>query len=83
MSKYWKTESPVIIRTSHNVFRWFKNAGKFHVSKPDYVDEHGIERPGKTVSWDTNVLTDMDDVSYENIREFLIKVLDDLKRERG
>ena len=46
---YWQDETPVVVRTAHNTFRWYRQAGRLHVCLPDYTDRFGRSMSGKTV----------------------------------
>lgn len=50
MGNWWKQETPETVTTGANVFQYFPIAGRLKVSMPFYEDEHGIARPGKTVT---------------------------------
>ena len=49
---WWLDEEPQTIKTDKNVLRWYPNAGKLQVSRPDWTDDSGAAKPGKTVTLD-------------------------------
>ena len=54
--KYWETEDPIIVTANKNVLRFYPVAEKLSVARPNWVDDKGIERPGKTVTLDISAL---------------------------
>lgn len=66
---YWLEETPVLVRTKHNVIRWYKQAGKLQICLPDYKASYGI-RPGKTVSLHITEILENDEAK-ELIKEAL------------
>lgn len=56
MAKYWETEAPISVQSGKNVLRYYPQAGKLWVSKPDWQDEDGETKPGKTVAIDLAAL---------------------------
>jgi hypothetical protein len=79
MSQYWNEEKPIVIGTGKNILRWFKNAEKLHVCLPDYQDDHGEKKQGKTVSLDIRALLESDD--KEKIDQLLSQILSELRGE--
>lgn len=49
---YWEQEQPTIISTGKNILRYFPKAGKLQVSQPNWTNDKGEEKPGKTVTLD-------------------------------
>lgn len=49
---YWHTKPTREIITESNKFRYFAEDGKLQVCRPDWVDDNGATRPGKTVTID-------------------------------
>ena len=49
---YWNDEKPVVIDTGKNVLRYYKNSDKLQVSAPNWKDDNGVEKQGKTVTLD-------------------------------
>lgn len=54
--RYWETEAPIVINTEKNIMRLYPMAGKLQVAMPNWIDEGGVERPGKTVTLDIEAL---------------------------
>lgn len=54
--KYWEQEQPIIVDTGRNVLRFFKEAGKLQISHPNWTDDKGQERQGKTVTLDVGAV---------------------------
>lgn len=52
MNKYWENENPIEVKTSKNILRYFKQAGKLQISNPDWEDDSGNVKRGKTVTLD-------------------------------
>ena len=52
MIRWWEEETPQTIATKTNVLRYYPNAGKLQVSRPDWTDDSGAAKPGKTVTLD-------------------------------
>lgn len=50
--KWWLDEEPQTITTEKNTLRWYPNAGKLQVSRPDWENDKGETKPGKTVTLD-------------------------------
>lgn len=46
---YWEEEEPIVEKTQHNTFRWYKQAARLHVCLPDYEGKGG-PAAGKTVT---------------------------------
>jgi len=55
-NKYWENEQPVTANTGRNVFRYFKTSGKLQVCNPNWIDNGGQEKQGKTVTLDISAL---------------------------
>lgn len=53
---YWTEETPTIVDTGANVFRYFPQAGKLQVSLPDWLNKEGDSCQGKTVAVDVEAL---------------------------
>ena len=49
---WWEQEQPQIVRTKKNVLRWYPKAKKLQVARPDWTDENGEIKTGKTVTID-------------------------------
>lgn len=56
MNEYWNNEIPVEFDTGKNVLRYFKQAGKLQICMPYWTDNHGEQKPGKTVTLDVFAL---------------------------
>ena len=56
MTKYWETETPTEIIAEKNVFKYYAEANKLHVSRPAWEDSNGNMKPGKTVTLDIAAL---------------------------
>ena len=54
--KYWENEQPITASTKRNVFKLFKNADKLQVSNPNWTNDDGQEKQGKTVTIDLEAL---------------------------
>lgn len=54
--EYWNSETPTVIDTGANVFRYFAEAQKLQVCLPDWTDKEGKPHPGKTVAIDVTAL---------------------------
>ncbi len=46
---YWKARPDVVITTDENKLSYYKGCA-LQVSKPDWTDDRGYEKPGKTVA---------------------------------
>lgn len=55
---YYDNEDPVILETDKNKLSWYPEAGKLNVARPDWVNDEGQTKPGKTVVLDLNNLAD-------------------------
>lgn len=66
-SMYWEEETPKIMATDFNVFRWYENAGRLQVSMPDW-DKDGETKQGKTVTISLSTLD-------AKARKFLTEIL--------
>ena len=55
---WWTKEEPQVVRTRKNVLRWYPQAGKLQVSRPDWVDDDGETKTGKTTTIDVRALCD-------------------------
>ncbi|MFV0518488.1 MAG: hypothetical protein ACK5MV_13930 [Aminipila sp.] len=53
---YWTEETPTVVDTGANVFRYYKKAGKLQVSLPDYINREGDACQGKTVAVDIEAI---------------------------
>ena len=51
-NNYWDSETPIVITTKKNVFRFFEKSGKLQVSQSSWRNREGIEMQGKTVTID-------------------------------
>lgn len=56
MGKWWENETPVTVVRKKNVLRLYPEAKKLMVSRPDWEDDHGEMKPGKTVTLDLEAL---------------------------
>ena len=56
MSKYWENETPKEVMTDKNVLRYYEQSGKLAVSRPDWEDESGNMKQGKTVTLDISAI---------------------------
>lgn len=56
MAKWWEDETPVTAASKKNVLRLYANAEKLQVSRPDWENDHGEMKPGKTVVLDLAAL---------------------------
>ena len=56
--RYWEQEQPIVVSTSRNVLKYFREAGKLQVSHPSWTNDKGEERPGKTVTLDIAALSE-------------------------
>jgi hypothetical protein len=54
--RYWDDEEPTVAVTSKNVLRYFPGADELQVSRPDWENEDGETKPGKTVTVDLAAL---------------------------
>ncbi|MDL2220604.1 hypothetical protein LJC55_02950 [Eubacteriales bacterium OttesenSCG-928-N14] len=52
MRNYWKEETPQVIDTGRNVLRYYKQAKRLQVAYPNWIDNDGNSKPGKTVTID-------------------------------
>lgn len=59
--KWWLSEEPQTIHTSKNTLRWYPKAGKLQVARPDWENDAGERKPGKTVTLDMEALQHSDD----------------------
>lgn len=71
MGKWWEEETPIEATSRKNVLRLYPQAGKLMVSRPDWEDDHGEMKPGKTVTLDLEALK-----GAEDAREILMAALD-------
>jgi hypothetical protein len=78
MKKYWQKEQPIMIKTSRNTLRWFKNAEKLHVALPEYQDGQGELKPGKTVVLDIRALLEADKTDKGKTKELLSEILSEI-----
>ena len=53
---YWEKEQPTVVNTGRNVLRHFKEAGKLQVCQPNWKDDKGEEKQGKTVTLELTAL---------------------------
>lgn len=72
-NKYWLGEDPEVLRTEKNVLRYYKKAGKLQVSLPDWQDNEGETKPGKTVTLDIESMQLSDD--KEDIRQLFQEMM--------
>jgi len=72
--KYWETAPTAEISTGKNVLRWYSEVGRLQVSMPDWADEDGNTKKGKTVAINLDALREADGGI-----EFLQKVFSDIK----
>ena len=49
-TQYWKSTPDAVVITESNKISYFMDAGVLQVSKPDWEDERGYTKPGKTVA---------------------------------
>ena len=56
MANYWQSEIPQVATTRKNVIRYFQNAGKLQISNPNWTNDNGEEKPGKTITIDLTAL---------------------------
>ena len=56
MIKYWENETPQEVKTDRNTLRYYQKAGKLAVSRPDWEEDNGKMKPGKTVTLDVSAL---------------------------
>lgn len=52
MIRWWENETPQTIETDKNVMRYYPQAEKLQVSRPNWTDDYGESKPGKTVVLD-------------------------------
>ena len=55
---WWETETPEEIYTKSNVLRWYPRAGKLQVARPDWTDDEGQVKTGKTVTLNVQAVKD-------------------------
>ena len=55
---WWDKEAPVVVEKKKNVLRWYPAAGKLQVSRPNWTDDAGETKPGKTVVFDVAAAND-------------------------
>lgn len=67
---YWTEEKPVVADTGKNVLRWYVAADKLQVSMPDWADDKGEMRQGKTVTLDLCALAE-DEVASEMLQRIV------------
>lgn len=56
MPNWWDSETPVVITSDKNALRWYPQAKKMQVSRPDWTNQEGEQKPGKTVTFDVGAL---------------------------
>ena len=57
LKQWWNEETPITVHSEKNVLRWYPQAGKLQVSRPDWIDEAtGEVKTGKTVTLDVAAL---------------------------
>jgi len=61
MARFWENETPKEARSEKNVLRWYPKAGQLQVSRPDYEDNNGQTRPGKSVTLNVSALREESD----------------------
>lgn len=77
MNRYWETEQPLEITSKKNKLRWFPQAGQLQVSRPDWTDENGQVKPGKTVTLDVKALSEgADRETAREVFEAIVKILE-------
>jgi len=54
--KYWENEQPTIVNTGRNILKYFKESGKLQICQPNWADDKGQEKQGKTVTLDIAAL---------------------------
>ncbi|MBI3946711.1 MAG: hypothetical protein HY321_12380 [Armatimonadetes bacterium] len=54
--RWWDAETPVVFASGRNVFRFYHEADRLVVSKPDWEDTAGAVRMGKSVGVDLAAL---------------------------
>ena len=74
---WWNDEQPKVARTKKNVLRWYPQAGKLQVARPDWTDENGEIKTGKTATVDVVALHD--DESAESARMIFQEIADALR----
>ena len=50
--KWWEGERPEVVETDKNVLKYYPKAKKLQASKPNWTNEYGEIRNGKTVILD-------------------------------
>jgi predicted transcriptional regulator len=71
--RYWEEEESICATSEVNVFRYFPQAMRLQVCLPDWIDENGIQKQGKTVPINLTKLR-----NTKSTLEFLKDVLNDL-----
>lgn len=54
--RYWDSEEPVVADTGKNILRYFPQAGRLQVSLPNWTNDSGQQRHGRTITIDLNAL---------------------------
>ncbi|AOQ23849.1 hypothetical protein MTAT_04820 [Moorella thermoacetica] len=77
MNRYWETEQPIEVASKKNKLRWFPQAGQLQVSRPDWTDENGQVKPGKTVTLDVKALSEgADRETALEVFEAIVKMIE-------
>ena len=77
ISKFWETETPVEVRAEKNTLRWYPKSGYLQVSRPDWEDDNGKVKPGKTVTLNVGALAE----EPENVKSVARSVIKDILTE--
>jgi len=73
MRDYWKSNPDIEADTGKNVLRYYREAGKLQVCMPNWTNDAGEEKQGKTVGVDLDALAECPEAV-----ELLKKVLADI-----
>lgn len=71
IGKWWDDEAPVVATSKKNVLRLYVQAGKLMVAQPDWEDDNGEAKQGKTVTLDLAALK-----GNEEARDMFMSVVD-------
>ncbi len=77
--RYWEEEAPEVITSEKNVLRYYRNAGKLQVARPDWTDKDGTVKQGKAVALDLEALEALESAERKKAAGIFREILKALK----